>query len=200
MHELIYVVDTYCGWCYGFGPTVRELAADPEVNLTVRHGALFTGDRSAPIGQYGHIPAANARISALTGVEFGQGYEAMLAEGATVMDSNDAARGLMALRQVAGEDRALEAVSALQAAFYGEGLSLSSEAAYDFAAERLGVDAEAVRVALKDPDVAARAAAEQQQVLGLGVDHYPTLLAVTERGLVEVGSPTASAAEIKAAL
>ena len=42
--------------------------------------------------------------------------------------------------------------------------------------------------------------AEQQQVQGLGVDHYPTLLAVTERGLIEVGSPTASAAEIKAAL
>lgn len=194
MHELIYVVDTYCGWCYGFGPTVRELAADPEVNLTVRHGALFTGDRSAPIGQYSHIPAANARISALTGVEFGQGYEAMLAEGATVMNSDDAARGLMALRQVAGEHRALEA------AFYGEGLSLSGEAAYDFAAERLGLDGEAVRVALKDPDVAARAAAEQQQVLGMGVDRYPTLLAVTERGLVEVGSPTASAADIKAAL
>ncbi|MBF0807432.1 hypothetical protein E4U03_02235 [Rothia nasimurium] len=116
MRELVYVLDTYCGWCYGFGPTVRELVADPEVSLTVRHGALFTGDRSAP------------------------------------------------------------------------------------SAERLGLDAEAVRVALKDPDVAARAAAEHQQVLGLGVDHYPTLLAVTERGLVEVGSPTASAAEIKAAL
>ncbi len=124
----------------------------------------------------------------------------MLAEGSTVMNSDDAARGLMALRHVAGEDRALEAVSALQATFYGEGLSLSSEAAYGFAAQRLGLDVEAVRAALQDPDVAARAAAEQQQVLGLGVDHYPTLLAVTERGLAEVGSPTASAAEIKAAL
>lgn len=200
MRELVYVLDLYCGWCYGFGPTVRQLAADPDIKLTVRHGALFTGDRSAPIGQYGHIPAANARISALTGVEFGAGYEAMLAEGRALLDSNDAARGLMALRQVAGEDRALEAVSALQAAFYGEGLSLSNEAAYDFAAERLGVDAQAVRAALKDLDVAARAAAEQQQVLEWGVDHYPTLLAVTEHGLVEVGSPTASAAEIKAAL
>lgn len=69
-------------------------------------------------------------------MEFGQGYEAMLVEGSTVMDSNDA----------------------------------------------------------------TRAAAEQQQVLGLGVNHYPTLLVVTERGLVEVGSPMASAAEIKATL
>lgn len=200
MHQLIYSVDTYCGWCYGFGPTLRELAADPEVSLTIRHGALFVGDRSAPIGHYGHIAEANAQISSLTGVEFGAGYEAMLAEGSTVMNSKDAARGLMALRQVAGEGRALEALAALQAAFYGEGFSLSGEAAYDFAAERLGLDAEAVHAALKDPDVAARAAAEQQQVLGLGVDHYPTLLAVTEQGLVEVGSPTASAAEIKAAL
>ena len=114
MHQLIYIVDTYCGWCYGFGPTLRQLAADPEVSLTIRHGALFVGDRSAPIGHYGHIAAANARISALTGVEFGAGYEATLAEGSTVMNSKDAARGLMALRQVAGEGRALEALAALR--------------------------------------------------------------------------------------
>lgn len=196
MLELVYVADTYCGWCYGFGPTARDLAADERVSLTVKHGALFVGDRAGTLADYPHIPGANARISQLTGVQFGADYEAVLAEGSLHMDSDDAAVGLMALRTVAGEERALEALSALQAAFYGRGLSLSESAAYEFAAEQLGLDAGAVEAARHNPDVVAAARAEQQAVLGAGVDHYPTLAVVTDRGLVEVGSPTASAAEI----
>lgn len=196
MLKLIYIADAYCGWCYGFGPTARDLAADERVSLTVKHGALFVGDRAGNLADYSYILGANARISQLTGVQFGAAYETALTEGALHMDSDDAAVGLMALRSVAGEERSLEALSALQAAFYGRGLSLSESAAYELAAEQLGVDAGAVETARQNPDVVAAARAEQQAVLAAGVNHYPTLAVVTDRGLVEVGSPTANASEI----
>lgn len=200
MQRLIYVLDTYCGWCYGFSPVARQLVADPELELTLMHGALFSGDRSAPISSYGHIGAANARISELTGVSFGAGYQTLLAEGSAVMNSDDAARGLMALRQIAGEDRVLEALGALQEAFFGRGLSLSEPQAYRFAAQKLGLDAETLLAAWASDEVADLARQEQAQVASLGINHYPCLLAVTDQGLVEVGSPTASAQEIKAQL
>ncbi|WP_330347111.1 hypothetical protein [Streptomyces sp. NBC_00582] len=53
-------------------------------------GGLFTGPRALPVSAYPHIPGANERIAHLTGVSFGDGYRAALADGAVVMDSADA--------------------------------------------------------------------------------------------------------------
>lgn len=124
MYDLVYIADTYCGWCYGFGPAIRELVQDIEINLTVKHGALFSGERSASLDSFGHIPQANARIASLTGVIFGEPYQQLLEDGSTVMNSDDGARGLMALRSIVGEERGIEAVTAMQEAFYLAGLSL----------------------------------------------------------------------------
>lgn len=55
-HRLTYVFDSYCGWCYGFGPAIRGLAADADIADTVRHGALFGGGRAAP-----SAPSATSR-------------------------------------------------------------------------------------------------------------------------------------------
>ncbi len=198
MYDLIYVADTYCGWCYGFSATARELARDPEINMQVKHGALFSGERSVSLDNLGYIAQANDRIAALTGASFGEPYQQLLKEGSTVMDSDDGARGLMALRSVAGEDRGVEAVGALQEAFYQGGLSLSEDAAYRYAAERLNIDAARVLQVLATEENREKAKTEQREVLSIGVSHYPTLAVVTPTGLVEVGSPTASAEQIKA--
>ncbi|MFM9746035.1 DsbA family protein, partial [Streptomyces brasiliscabiei] len=77
-----------------------------------------------------HIPGANARIAELTGVVFGADHERMLAEGRLMLDSDAAARGLAALRAVAGAVRGLEMAAAMQAAFYGRGRSLSDPRTY----------------------------------------------------------------------
>lgn len=200
MHRLTYVFDSYCGWCYGFGPAIRGLAADADIADTVRHGALFGGGRAAPVGTFGHIPQANARISALTGVQFGAGSEQMLARGTAVMNSDDAARGLVALRTVAGTDQGLAAAGAMQDVFFQHGKSLSDVDTYRWIAAQLGADTKQVSAAFVDPAVAAEARAEQEWVAAARVDHYPTLLAETARGLVEVGHPTASAQELRAAI
>lgn len=200
MHNLIYVIDTYCGWCYGFGPAIRELAAQEDVTVTVRHGALFSGDRSAPVGSFPHIPGANARISELTGVTFGSGYQDMLADGSTVMNSDDAARGLAALRSVAENHQDLTLVSGMQQAFYTHGKSLSDVETYRWITEELRLDADATAAAFTDPAVAQAACQEQEWVSAAGASHYPTLLVETSRGLVEVGSPTDSADQLRAAV
>ena len=96
--KLTYVFDAYCGWCYGFGPAVREFAAANtwRVDLNVVSGGLFTGGRVAPIGTMPNVAGANARIAELTGVEFGSGYRALVADGRFQMDSTAAATGFAA--------------------------------------------------------------------------------------------------------
>jgi putative protein-disulfide isomerase len=176
--KLVYAFDAYCGWSYGFAPTLAEFARrHPGLEIEVVSGGLFTGPRRVPIRKFGYVQGANAKISEQTGVDFGPGYERLIADGSFVMDSEAAARGVAALRQAA-PDRIVELAGAMQHAFYVDGLSLSDPATYRTIAEAAGLDPEAVVAAFTGPDAAAAAQADFARSAGLGVDSFPTLLAV----------------------
>ncbi len=201
-HKLTYAFDAYCGWCYGFGPAVREFAAANagRIELTVRSGGLFTGSRAQPVSAYSYIPQADARIGELTGAVFGPGYAKAFADGTAVLDSADAATALVALRGQAPE-RTLEFAGALQRAWYVDGLSLSDPDTLRTVAAGLdGVDGEAVVAACADPDTRREAEADFREVRRLGVDSYPTLLLHTPGGVRRLGGPMSSAQALTRAL
>ncbi|WP_416970823.1 DsbA family protein [Streptomyces sp. 4F14] len=199
--HLTYAFDAYCGWCYGFGPALHEFAAAnaDRIELRVLSGGLFTGSRALPVSAYPHIPGANDRIAELTGVTFGAGYRAALKDGTAVMDSADAATGLVALRGQPGAN-ALDAAAAMQRAWYLDGRSLSDPALYRDLAGELGLDADAVATAYASPATRAEAAADFRAVRRLGVDGYPTLLLHTDHGTDRLGGPVASAEALTRAL
>src|SRR5207248_5666726 len=86
--KLVYVFDAYCGWSYGFAPTMVEVARrHPDIEVEVISGGLFTGARRVPIREFGYVQGANAKITELTGAPFGAGYERLIADGTFVMDS-----------------------------------------------------------------------------------------------------------------
>lgn len=199
--RLTYAFDAYCGWCYGFGPALREFAdanAD-RIDLHVLSGGLFTGPRAQPIGAFPHIPGANARIAQITGVTFGDAYQRVLAEGTRVMDSTDAATGLVALRRQAPE-RQLEMAGAIQRAWYVDGRDLSAVEVYRAIATDLGLDPNATDAAYRDPASRAEAEREFRELRKLGVDSYPTLLLHTETGVHRLGGPVSKAATLTEAL
>lgn len=176
--KLVYVFDAYCGWSYAFLPTLAEIMQrHPELDAEVVSGGLFTGPRRVPIREFGYVQGANAKISELTGVRFGAGYEQLIADGSFVMDSEAAARGVFALLRTA-PDRSLELVAAVQHAFYVEGLSLSDPATYRALAEAAGLDAGSVVGLFGAPAAAAAAKNDFDRAASLGVDGLPTLLAV----------------------
>jgi len=178
--KLVYAFDAYCGWSYGFAPTLTELVRRrPDLEVEVISGGLFTGPRRVPIREFGYVQGANAKISELTGVSFGPGYERTIADGSFVMDSEAAARGVAALRQAA-PNRIVELAAAMQRAFYVDGQSLSDPATYRAIAEEEGLYPDAV-VAMFTAQVSALAAQDDfARAAGLGVRSYPTLLAVTD--------------------
>ncbi|MEV0905547.1 DsbA family protein [Streptomyces hokutonensis] len=196
--KLVYVFDAYCGWSHGFSGTLSEVAArHPELPVEVVSGGLFTGSRRVPVRQFGYVQGANAKIAELTGAEFGAAYEQLIADGSFVMDSEAAARGVAALRQVA-PDRAAELAAALQAAFYIDGRSLSEAATYRKVAEEAGLDADAVVAAFEAPDAQTAARADFRRAVQLGVTGFPTLLAVDGDSVTPLAYGQATADEVDA--
>ncbi|MBU8656603.1 DsbA family protein [Bacillus pumilus] len=174
--SLIYVWDAYCGWCYGFSNSIRTLHENhPDISLTLVSGGLFVGERSLPIKEYPHISEANRRISQLTGVEFGERYQKLLANGTFLLDSEAAAIGFSALRSFA-PDRALYLASSMQKAFYQDGKSLSDEKTYREIAMVHQLDPEAVIERTKTKETINDAYADFAKVQQLQVNSYPTLL------------------------
>ncbi|MFE3030623.1 DsbA family protein [Streptomyces canus] len=194
--KLVYVFDAYCGWSHGFSGTLREVASrHPGLPVEVVSGGLFTGSRRVPIREFGYVQGANAKIAELTGAEFGEGYEQLIADGSFVMDSEAAARGVAALRRTA-PDRAAELAAAMQHAFYVDGLSLSDPATYRTVAEAAGLDAEAVLDAFAAPETRAAADADFRRAAALGVTGFPTLLAVDGDSVTPLAHGHATADEV----
>lgn len=195
--QITYAFDAYCGWCYGFGPSVEKFAADnaDRVDITVRSGGLFTGSNSKTIGEFPHIPDANARIASLTGVEFGEGYSKVLEDGSFLMDSTDPARGLAALRKQAPE-RSVDLAVAMQRAWYMDGRGLDDADVYRDIANEFGLDGDQAVADFEDPATREEAEEDIRTVRSLEVPHFPTLLLHTEQGDFNLGSPTATAEEL----
>jgi putative protein-disulfide isomerase len=176
---VVYVMDAYCGWCWGFSQRMGEFEAAhrDRIAFTAISGGLFTGDRAGPVSRYPHIRQANARIAELTGAVFGDAYQKLLEQGAFVMDSNDAGAGLAALRAQAPE-RAIHWAHRLQEAFYGRGLSLSDPGTIAGIAAADGLDADAVLRHLAGGSAHAQAEKDFALTRRLGVASYPALLYV----------------------
>ena len=197
---LVYVFDAYCGWSYGFASTLSEIVRrHPDVEVEVVSGGLFTGSRQVPIREFGYIRHANAKITELTGAEFGPGFERLIADGSFVMDSEAAARGVAALRKAA-PDRIVELAAAVQRAFYIDGLSLSEPATYRAVAEAAGLDPDAVVDAFDGPGAVAGAQADFARAAGFDVHSYPTLLAVDGDRVTALAVGHAPVDEIEARL
>lgn len=177
--SVVYVMDAYCGWCWGFSERMSEFEAANRhrVNFTAVSGGLFIDERAQSLSSYPYIAQANERIAHLTGAVFGPGYEALVKAGDMVMDSLDAGAGLAVLRAQAPE-RAVHWAHELQAAFYGRGLSLSDPNTIVGIAATNGLDEAAVRRDLAEGTGHAQALADFELSRLLGVASYPTLLFV----------------------
>jgi putative protein-disulfide isomerase len=186
--KLLYVFDAYCGWSYGFAGTLTEVVArHPELTVDVISGGLFTGTRRVPIRQFGYVEDANAEISELTGAQFGAGYQRLIANGSFVMDSEAAATGMAALRQAAPQSAVALAV-ALQRAFYLDGCSLSEPDTYRRVARASGLVADRVVAAFCSPETRYAAQEDFHRARRLGVEAYPTLLAVRGDSVVAIAT------------
>lgn len=197
-YSLVYVMDAYCGWCYGFSNSISTFNnIHPEIEIDVISGGLFTGEASLPIKNYPHMPTANQRISQLTGAVFGPAYLELLKDGSFILNSEDAARGLAALKAV-DSSRGVEYAAAMQHAFFYDGQSLSDDKTYLTIANMLNLDANLVANELKSPTALTSAYHDFMMASKLAVEGFPTLLLKQGDKYTYLGGSALKPAEIEA--
>jgi len=177
--SIVYVMDAYCGWCWGFSKQLQafEAANRHRIAFTAISGGLFVGDHAQPISNYPHIPEANKRITSLTGAVFGEEYDTLLNDGSMILNSLDAGIASAVLRDHA-PDKAIHWAHELQHAFYIRGLSLSDHTTITDIATAGGLDKNAVLLDLKNGSGQKQALADFAMSRALGVSSFPTLLFV----------------------
>ncbi|MFE4874917.1 DsbA family protein [Streptomyces sp. NPDC056682] len=198
--QLSYAFDAYCPWCYGFGPALRSFAEDNahRIRLRVLSVGLYAGVRVRPVSAYPQLPGQCGRVSAVTGVGFGAGFQRAVSQGTAVLDSAAAAAGLAALRAQPGV-LPLNAAEAVQRVWFADGGSLSDVEVYRDIADGMSLDADAVTRAYASCGSRAQADADFRAVRRLRVTSYPTLLHAP-LGTGQLGGAASTAAALTASL
>lgn len=175
---LVYAFDPLCGWCYGFGPVMAELRREfgDGVGWEVALGGLFCGARRPRIGEMaGYLARGTALVEARTGVTFGAGFRALIAEGRWRMDSEPGCRAIRAVAALEGGATAVDFGHALCSAHFGEGLRPDDEGDLAEVARRCGVDPERLLAAWRAPDAVAATERAFADARRAGVSSYPAL-------------------------
>lgn len=87
MVNVHYFFDPMCGWCYGASPLIGVLAATPGFKIIYHPGGMIMKQAIDPAFRQ-HILQADRKIAAMTGVHFGEAYQARVAgAGEFVVDS-----------------------------------------------------------------------------------------------------------------
>ena len=212
---LIYCYDAYCGWCYGFSPVMKKIAAEyaGKLDIEVLSGGMMTGENAMPIEKIGpYIQNAYTRVEELTGIKFGEDFLWHVfhpGQSDWVMNSEKPAIALCIAKELFPE-RQLDFATDLQLALNAEGRDLDDDEAYRHLLEKYSIDPDSFYLKLKSGEYRDQAYYEfslcrQVQVTGFpsvfiqtadlrfvmvarGYTDYETLKLRIENVLLETGS------------
>lgn len=174
--KLYYIWDAYCGWCYGFNSIFEPFMKNhQELDLEIISGGLF--DQNKTIGEYPHIPGANAEIKNIYGVEYGEKYKKVLEDGNLILNSYYPAAGFAVLREMVDKKEISSLSKKLQEAFYLDGKSLGDVKTYVDLAMDFDLDIEDIREKIEDAfEVEDWSNEDFKKARDLHVMGFPTLL------------------------
>ena len=178
---LIYCYDAYCGWCYGFGPVMKKIAADFNdlFDIEVLSGGMMIGESKMPIEKIGpYIQSAYKRVEDITGIKFGEDFlwhTANPDKSDWVMNSEKPAIALCIFKEYYPEQQ-LNFASDLQYALNYEGRDQDDDEAYRHLLEKYNLPAEEFYAKLKTGDYKEKAYYEFALCKQLNVDSFPQVL------------------------
>ena len=181
---IIYCYDAYCGWCYGFSPIIKKIAAvyKDSFEFEVLSGGMMIGESKMPIEKIGpYIQSAYKRVEELTGIQFGEDFlwhTANPDKSDWVMNSEKPAIALCIVKDIYPE-RQLEFASDLQYALNYEGRDLDDDEAYRHLLEKYALDADDFYSKLKSEAYKEKAYYEFAICKQLQVTGFPTVLLQT---------------------
>jgi putative protein-disulfide isomerase len=204
--KLIYVADPMCSWCYGFGKELGALTARfPALPLQIMVGGVRAGatdilDASGKQFRLAHWD----RVEQSSGLPFNRA--AFLARENFVYDTEPVCRAVVTARQLAPQANLLAVFSALQHAFYVDGLDttdalvLADVAVAAIAKNGHAVSAPAFHRNWSDAATIAATQAEFARARAIGVRSFPALLLEFDDRLIDISPGYASATQLESRL
>ena len=178
---LVYCYDAYCGWCYGFSPVIKKIAAAyaDHFDTEVLSGGMMIGDEKMPIEKIGpYIQGAYHRVEELTGIKFGEDFLWHINnpdKSDWYMNSEKPAIALCVFKEYHPEQQ-LDFASDLQYALNYEGRDLDDDEAYRHLLEKYSIDAEKFYEQLHSEEFKERAYYEFTLCKQLQVTGFPCVL------------------------
>jgi putative protein-disulfide isomerase len=176
-----YLFDPLCGWCYGAAPALDRLRR-AGVALRTAPTGLFSGEgaRRMDAAFASFAWTSDQRIARMTGQVFSERYrDTVLADRGCLFDSGPATLALSAVASVE-PDREFEALKALQAARYVEGLDITATPVLRAVLETQGLGWAAEAAAKAGPALLERHRLRIAQARGtmsrLGASGVPTVV------------------------
>jgi len=178
---LIYCYDAYCGWCYGFSPVMKKIAAQYKnhFDIEVLSGGMMIGEGKMPIEKIGpYIQGAYKRVEELTGIQFGEDFLWHINnpdKSDWVMNSEKPAIALCIFKELYPEQQ-IEFASDLQFALNYEGRDLDDDEAYRHLLEKYAFDETDFYSKLKTEAYKEKAYYEFALCKQLQITGYPAVL------------------------
>lgn len=145
---LFYCYDAYCGWCYGFSPVIKKIAAEymSQFDIEVLSGGMIINKTKQPIEVIaGYIQKAYLTVEETTGIRFGKDFLWHIFHpdlSDWFPDSEKAAIALCIFKEYY-PNRQVEFAADLQYALNFEGRDLTDDEAYNLLLEKYSIRPEA---------------------------------------------------------
>ena len=177
---LFYCYDAYCGWCYGFSPVIKKIAAEyPSIQIEVLSGGMILSEKPVPIAATAaYIQKAYVTVEEYTGIKFGADYLWHINNpdmSDWFPDSEKPAIALCIFKEFYPE-RQVEFAADLQYSLHYEGRDLTDDEAYRHLLEKYSINPETFYTKLKSEEYKEQAYYEFQLCKQLQVTGYPCVL------------------------
>lgn len=180
--KIYYVMDTMCGWCYGFSDVITKIHEKyKEVyDFNILPGGMWIGDNvktmNHSLGDY--IKGHNRRIEELTGRKFGEGFNKNILENNNiVLDSFPGAKAVVLIQRLK-KDIAFNFLKKIQEALFIEGKDTNNLETYTEIAESFGISKEEFEKEFLSENLAEETFKYFNMVSEMGVASFPTVIAV----------------------
>lgn len=181
---LIYCYDAYCGWCYGFSPVIKKIAAEykNKMEVEVLSGGMILPEKPVHISaSAGYISNAYHHVEELTGIKFGSDYLWHInnpGESDWYPNSEKPAIAMCIFKEYYPE-RAVEFAADLQYALHFEGRDLTDDEAYRHLLEKYSIQPEVFYEKLASDEYKEMAYYEFSLMKQLQVTGYPCVFIQT---------------------
>ena len=180
--KIYYIMDTMCGWCYGFSNSITKIQEkyNDEYDFIILPGGMWVDENvkviNDDLGNY--IKSHNINIEKLTGRRLGEGFNKNVLDNKNmVLDSLPGAKAVV-LAQKIKKDTAFEFLKRIQEAFFVDGKEPNNLETYTKIAEEFGIDKDEFEKKFLSEELTNETYSVFNMVASMGAMSFPTVIMV----------------------